>query len=193
MTARIDEEGTGDPMGRIATAAAVLAAGLLLAACTTQVPGTGRPADGGAPSADPPVAGPADLATVDLCALLPADRLAEIGLAPADARPTDTPTLRTCTWAPDPAAGGGPAALVLSALPGSDVERLLAAAGGATGPAGGLVRRTEVLGRAAAELAGGPVCTVFVQVDGGVLSLLGGTDCATVDRLAEAAVAGLGG
>ena len=166
---------------------AALAVGLVLAACTTQVPGTARPA-----AEEPPVPA-ADLGTVDLCSLLPADRLTELGLAPGGGRPADMSSLRTCTFAPDPAAGPIAAPVVLTALPGSDLDRLLAAAGSDTGPAAGLVRRTEVLGRPAAELGGGPVCTVFVEVEGGVLSLLGGTDCAATQRLAEAAVAGLGG
>ena len=102
---------------RTVTGAGVLLAALVLGACTTQVPGVARPA------AEEPPAPAADLGTVDLCGLLPADRLTELGLAPG----------------------------------------------------------------------GGPVCTVFVEVDGGVLSLLGGTDCAATQRLAEAAVTGLGG
>lgn len=174
----------GRTMARVVAA---LAVGLVLGACTTQVPGSARPAAG-----EPPVPA-ADLGTVDLCGLLPADRLTELGLAPGGGRPADMSSLRTCTFAPDPAAGPIAAPVVLTALPGSDLDRLLAAAGSDTGPAAGLVRRTEVLGRPAAELGGGPVCTVFVEVEGGVLSLLGGTDCAATQRLAEAAVTGLGG
>lgn len=164
----------------------VVVAAVLVAGCTAQVPGTGRPAtsDGPAPGSG------GDLATVDLCGLVPAERLTELGLDPTRAQPGDTPALRTCTWVPAAAADGIVAPVVLTVLADADLDRLLASTG-STGPAAGVIRRTEIAGRQAAELAG-PVCTVFVEVDGGVLSVLGGADCAATTGLAEAAALSLG-
>ncbi len=179
---------TGGAMRGNGTVPALALVALLAAGCTAEVPGAGRPA---APEVSAPAPGPTgDLATVDLCALVPADRLTDLGLDPTRARPGDTPALRTCTWAPDPAAGEIVTPVVLTVLAGSDLDQLIAASE-ATGPAAGTVRRTEVAGRTAAELAG-PVCTVFVEVDGGVVSVLGGSDCAVTTGLAEAAVQSLG-